>query len=131
MLPACGARMPGRRAAWPRSQDPPRAPTRSRPRPARTRRRCRRIPTRARSDLRTIQATPTARSDYALLSGTYLSLLAALAAGARNRDDVPPHEIPALAAAAFALTKLLVHEKAESWVRAPFVDEGPDGTQPK
>src|SRR4051812_4957280 len=29
-----------------------------------------------------------------------------------------------LAAASFALSKLVVHEKVESWIRRPFVDEG-------
>ena len=28
-----------------------------------------------------------------------------------------------LAAATFALSKLIVHEKIESWLREPFVDE--------
>ena len=32
-------------------------------------------------------------------------------------------ELPALAAATFALSKLVVHEKAETWVRRPFVEE--------
>ena len=82
-------------------------------------------------DLKPVTETPTERTDYALLSGTYLSLLSALAYSARGRDAIPPHELPALAAASFALSKLLVHEKAESWVRAPFVEEGPEGRRPK
>jgi Protein of unknown function (DUF1360) len=36
---------------------------------------------------------------------------------------VPAAEVPVLAAATFALSKLLVHEKVESWIREPFVDE--------
>ena len=35
-----------------------------------------------------------------------------------------------LAAATFALSKLIVHEKAESWLREPFVDED-DARRPK
>ena len=36
---------------------------------------------------------------------------------------IPTAELPALAAASFALSKLVVHEKVESWMRRPFVDE--------
>src|SRR4051794_23380575 len=37
-----------------------------------------------------------------------------------------------MAAAAFALSKLVVHEKVESWIRAPFVHEADgDGRRPK
>ena len=32
-----------------------------------------------------------------------------------------------LAAATFALSKLIVHEKAETWLREPFVDEDGSG----
>ena len=42
---------------------------------------------------------------------------------ARGKPAIPAHELPALAAASFALSKLVVHEKVESWVRRPFVDE--------
>ena len=41
-------------------------------------------------------------------------------AGARRSR---PTELPAIAAASFALSKLVVHEKVESWMRRPFVDE--------
>ena len=36
---------------------------------------------------------------------------------------IPSTELPAIAAASFALSKLVVHEKVESWMRRPFVDE--------
>ena len=36
-----------------------------------------------------------------------------------------------MAAATFALSKLIVHEKVESWVREPFVEEAPGGGRPK
>jgi hypothetical protein len=84
--------------------------------------------------VRTVEETPTARSDYALLSGTYLALLGGLAASA-SRDpkgaQIPAGEIVPLAAATFALSKMVVHEKVESWMRAPFVDERPEGRKPK
>src|SRR3954447_26320718 len=57
------------------------------------------------------------------LSALYGTLLASTAVSARRRDSIPAIELPALAAASFALSKLVVKEKVESWVRRPFVDE--------
>jgi uncharacterized protein DUF1360 len=84
--------------------------------------------------MKTVEETPTARSDYALLSATYLGLLGTLAATQQTRrrgDLIAPGEIVPLAAATFAMSKLVVHEKVETWMRAPFVDERPDGRRPK
>ena len=82
-----------------------------------------------------IQETPTARSDYAVLSGTYMALLGGLAVSARRRrgadGDIAALELLPLAAASFAMSKLVVHEKVETWMRAPFVEEHPDGKKPK
>ncbi len=79
-----------------------------------------------------IDRTPTEAADYAVLSAVYGTLLAGTAASARRREAIPAGELPALAAASFALSKLVVHEKVESWIRRPFVDEaGPDGRRPK
>jgi hypothetical protein len=44
---------------------------------------------------------------------------------------MPRAELPVLAAATFTLSKLIVHEKVESWIRVPFVDEGADERRPK
>jgi hypothetical protein len=81
--------------------------------------------------MRPIAQTPTEARDYALLSGIYGALLSGTAIASRGRDPIPREEIPALAAATFALSKLLVHEKAESWIREPFVEERADGRRPK
>jgi hypothetical protein len=84
--------------------------------------------------MRSVEETPTARSDYALLSTTYAGLLATLAGSAARRGkavDLEPRELLPLSAATFALSKLLVHEKVETWVRAPFVEEDPSGRRPK
>jgi hypothetical protein len=81
--------------------------------------------------VRPVSQTPTEASDYALLSGVYAMLLGGTALSARRREPIPPAELPTLAAATFALSKLIVHEKVESWVRQPFVDERPDGRRPK
>jgi hypothetical protein len=70
-----------------------------------------------------VDHTPTEPSDYATLSAVYGALLAGTAYSARHRASIPGAELPALAAASFALSKLVVHEKVESWVRRPFVDE--------
>jgi len=45
------------------------------------------------------------------------------AVSARRRAPIPQAELATIAAASFALSKLVVHEKVESWVRRPFVDE--------
>ena len=76
-----------------------------------------------------IDRTPTETADYALLSALYGALLAGAATSGRRRPPIPPAELPALAAASFALSKLIVHEKAETWIRQPFVQE--DGRRPK
>src|SRR3954465_4938461 len=70
-----------------------------------------------------VEHTPTEPTDYATLSAVYGTLLTAAALSARGRAPIPTAELPTLAAASFALSKLVVHEKVESWVRRPFVDE--------
>jgi Protein of unknown function (DUF1360) len=81
--------------------------------------------------VRPVSQTPTEAVDYAVLSGIYGTLLSATALGARRREPIPAAELPVLAAATFALSKLVVHEKVESWIREPFVVEEPDGRRPK
>jgi hypothetical protein len=79
-----------------------------------------------------VDRTPTEAADYAALSALYGALLAGTAAAGRGREPIPPAELPALAAASFALSKLVVHEKVESWIRRPFVQEdAPGGRRPK
>jgi hypothetical protein len=70
-----------------------------------------------------VERTPTEPADYAALSAIYGTLLTATAASARRREPIPAQELPVLAAASFALSKLVVNEKVESWMRRPFVDE--------
>jgi hypothetical protein len=74
--------------------------------------------------LEPVDRTPTEAVDYAALSAIYGALLAGTAYSARHKPAIPTPELPALAAASFALSKLVVHEKVESWIRQPFVDEG-------
>jgi hypothetical protein len=81
--------------------------------------------------MRPISETPTEPTDYAVLSATYGLMLAGTALSARGREPIARAEIPALAAATFTLSKLIVHEKVESWIRQPFVEEHPGGKRPK
>lgn len=78
-----------------------------------------------------VSETPTKPVDYALLSASYSSLMLVSAVTGRHRDAIRPGEYVPLAAATFALSKLLVQEKVETWVRQPFVEERPDGKRPK
>ena len=75
--------------------------------------------------------TPTRPANYAVLTLTYASLLSAVAYGSRRRPPIEREELLPLAAASFALAKLIGKEKVETWVRQPFVEELPDGKQPR
>jgi hypothetical protein len=81
--------------------------------------------------MRPVSQTPTEATDYAALSALYGALLGTTAIAARGREPIPRGELPVIAAATFTLSKLIVHEKVESWIRMPFVDERPDGRRPK
>ena len=80
-----------------------------------------------------VDQTPTEATDYAALSLVYGSMLAALVFSARERErePIPGAELLPLSAATFALSKLLVHEKAETWLRQPFLEESAEGRRPR
>jgi hypothetical protein len=78
-----------------------------------------------------VDQTPTEAADYAALSALYGALLAGVAHSARAREPIARAELLPLSAATFALSKLIVHEKVETWLRQPFVDERGDGTRPR
>jgi Protein of unknown function (DUF1360) len=78
-----------------------------------------------------VTETPTEARDYALLSSLYGAILGGVALTARDREPIRNAELVPLAAATFALSKLVVKEKVETWVRTPFVDESPNGRRPK
>ena len=75
--------------------------------------------------------TPTEASDYAALSAVYGTLLAGLAYASRRRDPIPQRELLPLSAATFALSKLIVHEKVETWLRQPFLEEATGERRPR
>jgi hypothetical protein len=82
-----------------------------------------------------VESTPTEPRDYAAISATYGSLALVLLIASRERaqkDPITVREVLPLGGATFALSKLVAKEKAETWLRAPFVDEDADGgPQPK
>ena len=81
--------------------------------------------------MKPVTQTPTEAVDYAALSILYGSLLAGVAGSSRGREPIPRAELIPLSAATFALSKLVVHEKVETWLRQPFVEERPDGKRPR
>ena len=81
--------------------------------------------------MKPVEQTPTEVADYAVLSAVYGSLLAGLAYSARGREAITVAELAPLSAATFALSKLIVHEKVETWMRQPFLDERADGRRPR
>ena len=81
--------------------------------------------------MKPVEQTPTEPTDYAALSAVYGDAAGAVARSARGREPVPPAELIPLSAATFALSKLIVHEKIETWLREPFVEERPDGKRPR
>ena len=81
--------------------------------------------------MKPVSETPTEPSDYAAISLAFGSLLAGLAASSRDREPIPRAELLTLSAATFSLSRLVVHDKAESWLREPFVVEEGDDKRPK
>src|SRR3954468_10423183 len=72
-----------------------------------------------------VEETPTEPVDYAAISAGYGALLGTLVLAARDRGEarIAPAELLPLGVATFALSKLIAKEKAETWLREPFVDE--------
>lgn len=81
--------------------------------------------------MKPVSETPTEAVDYAVLTAAYGALLGGVAWLSRDRPSIPRGELVPLAAATFALSKLVVHEKVETWVRKPFVVEGSNDRRPK
>ena len=81
--------------------------------------------------MKPVSQTPTEAADYAAISALYGVLLAGVAHASRGRDPIPRAELLPLSAATFALSKLVVHEKVETWLRRPFVEERPDRRRPR
>lgn len=74
---------------------------------------------------------PTAARDYALVNGSYMSALTAIAVilhrRGQGRDDPPTvRELAMLAMATFAIADVFAHERIATWIREPFVMESGD-----
>jgi hypothetical protein len=78
-----------------------------------------------------VTATPTEPRHYAAVTVGYGALVGvvALVASSRREDPAPadPGELLLYGAATAGLARVLSKEKVSSWVRAPFVDEPPEG----
>ena len=77
---------------------------------------------------------PVEPVDYAALNAAYAVLLGGLLLTTRERarrDPVQGRELLPIAAATFALSKVVAREKIGTWVRDPFVDgeQQPRGTR--
>ena len=74
--------------------------------------------------------SPTEPVDYVVLNALYTGLLAVLVAATRDRagqrEPIASEELVPLGAATFALAKVVAREKIGTWVREPFVEQGPD-----
>jgi hypothetical protein len=73
-----------------------------------------------------IDRTPTEPRHYAAISAVWAGALAATAVAAVRRGTPPPRpaELPVLGLATYALARAVSREKAETWLRTPFLDEG-------
>jgi len=74
---------------------------------------------------------PAEPVDYAAINAVYGALLAALVLATRGRareEPISGRELISIAAATFALSKVIVREKIGTWVREPFVED-PDGAR--
>jgi hypothetical protein len=74
--------------------------------------------------------TPTEPADYAAITAAYGALVGALVLAARSgrrAEPVGPREVLPLGAATFALSKAIAHEKVETWLREPFLEEPASG----
>jgi hypothetical protein len=72
--------------------------------------------------------------DYAAINAVYGLLLAALVRLTRERartDPIRNSELLPLAAATFAVSKVVAREKIGTWVREPFVEDASHGGRPR
>jgi Protein of unknown function (DUF1360) len=85
---------------------------------------------RSRGDGRRTARASTEPVEYGAINAVYAAMLAGLVMATRERaaqgDPIARDEYPVLAAATFALSKVVAKEKIGTWVREPFVEEGPD-----
>lgn len=69
---------------------------------------------------------PVEPADYAAINAVYGALITTLVVATRDRsreDPITGRELVPIAAATFALSKVITREKIGAWVREPFVDD--------
>jgi hypothetical protein len=77
---------------------------------------------------------PTEPVDYAALNIVYGALLAGMVIATRERsqdDPITGRELVPLAAATFALSKVVAREKIGTWLRDPFVEVADGERKPR
>lgn len=76
----------------------------------------------------------TQPADYAKLNAVYGALMTGVVLATRDRareDPISGRELVPIAAATFALSKVIAREKIGSWMREPFVEEDGDERRPR
>jgi len=79
-------------------------------------------------------APPTEPVDYAAINAVYGALMAALVLTTRRRareEPISGRELVPIAAATFALSKVIAREKIGTWMREPFVDDPAGERRPR
>jgi hypothetical protein len=77
---------------------------------------------------------PTEPVDYAAINAVYGVLLTTLVLTTRERareDPISGRELVPIAAATFALSKVIAREKIGSWMREPFVEDPVGAKKPR
>lgn len=79
-------------------------------------------------------AAETAPADYAKLNAVYGVLLTGVVLATRDHareDPIGGRELVPIAAATFALSKVIAREKIGSWMREPFVEQDGEERRPR
>jgi hypothetical protein len=77
---------------------------------------------------------PAEPVDYAAINAVYGALLTTLVLTTRDRareEPITGRELVPIAAATFALSKVIAREKIGSWVREPFVEDPTGARKPR
>jgi hypothetical protein len=77
---------------------------------------------------------PAEPADYAAINAVYGALMTALVLTTRERareEPISGRELLPIAAATFALSKVIAREKIGSWVREPFVEDPVGARRPR
>src|SRR5256714_1411383 len=77
---------------------------------------------------------PTEPVDYAAINAVYGALLGALVLTSRERareEPISGRELVPIAAATFALSKVIARERIGAWMREPFVEDPKGARKPR